>query len=77
VSNVQDSKGFVEDLTDQSDDFGRWYTEVVRKAQLADYAPVRGCMAIRPYGYAMWENIQRLLTRASRPPGTRTRTSRC
>jgi len=61
VSNVQDSKGFVEDLTDQSDDFGRWYTEVVRKAQLADYAPVRGCMAIRPYGYAMWENIQRLL----------------
>ena len=54
-------QGFVEDLTDQSDDFSRWYTEVVRKAQLADYAPVRGCMVIRPYGYALWENMQRLL----------------
>jgi prolyl-tRNA synthetase len=61
VSDVQDKKAFVEELTDQSDDFGRWYTEVVRKAQLADYAPVRGCMAIRPYGYAVWENMQRLL----------------
>src|SRR5215831_12452814 len=61
VSDVKDSKEFVEELTDQSDDFSRWYTEVVRKAQLADYAPVRGCMAIRPYGYALWEHMQRLL----------------
>ena len=60
MTETQD-KHFVEDLTDQSDDFGRWYTEVVRKAQLADYAPVRGCMAIRPYGYALWEHMQRLL----------------
>ncbi len=56
-----DKDRFVEDLTDQSDDFSRWYTEVVRKAQLADYAPVRGCMVIRPYGYALWENMQRQL----------------
>jgi prolyl-tRNA synthetase len=61
VSETEAKKQFVEDLTDQSDDFGRWYTEVVRKAQLADYAPVRGCMVIRPYGYAIWENMQRLL----------------
>jgi prolyl-tRNA synthetase len=61
VSDVQEKKQFVEDLTDQGDDFSRWYTEVVRKAQLADYAPVRGCMAIRPYGYAIWEHMQRLL----------------
>ena len=61
MSDVKDSKDFVEELTDQSDDFSRWYTEVVRKAQLADYAPVRGCMAIRPYGYALWEHMQRLL----------------
>jgi len=61
VSETQEGKQFVEDLTDQTDDFSRWYTEVVRKAQLADYAPVRGCMAIRPYGYALWENMQRLL----------------
>jgi prolyl-tRNA synthetase len=61
VSDVQDPKTFVEDLTDQGDDFARWYNEVVRKAQLADYAPVRGCMVIRPYGYGLWENMQRLL----------------
>jgi prolyl-tRNA synthetase len=61
VSDTEQKKQFVEDITDQSDDFSRWYNDVVRKAQLADYAPVRGCMVIRPYGYAMWENMQRLL----------------
>jgi prolyl-tRNA synthetase len=45
----------------QSEDFDRWYVDVVRRAELADYAPVRGCMVIRPYGYALWENIQRAL----------------
>jgi prolyl-tRNA synthetase len=52
---------YVEDIVDQEDDFSKWYNQVVRKAELADYAPVRGCMIIRPYGYAIWENIQRLL----------------
>ena len=61
MSEAGSPKQFVEDLTDQSDDFARWYNEVVRKAQLADYAPVRGCMVIRPYGYGIWENMQRLL----------------
>src|SRR5438034_8783279 len=61
MSGTESSKQFVEELTDQSDDFARWYNEVVRKAQLADYAPVRGCMVIRPYGYGLWENMQRLL----------------
>jgi prolyl-tRNA synthetase len=61
VSDTEQKKQFVEDITDQSDDFARWYNDVVRKAQLADYAPVRGCMVIRPYGYGMWENMQRLL----------------
>jgi prolyl-tRNA synthetase len=61
VSETRDPKQFVEELTDQSDDFALWYNEVVRKAQLADYAPVRGCMVIRPYGYGLWENMQRLL----------------
>ena len=50
---------FVKDITRMSDDFDRWYTDVVRKAELADYTPVRGCMVIRPYGYAMWERVQR------------------
>lgn len=52
---------FVEEISDQGDNFSQWYNQVVRKAELADYAPVRGCMIIRPYGYAIWENIQRLL----------------
>ena len=51
--------GFVKDITKMSADFDRWYVDVVRKAELADYSPVRGCMVIRPYGYALWENIQR------------------
>ncbi len=67
--HTKDTKGFVEDLTDQSDDFSRWYTEVVRKAQLADYAPVRGCMVIRPYGYGLWENMQQQLDRRIKATG--------
>ncbi len=50
---------YVEDLTDKEDDFARWYGETVHKAELAEESPVRGCMVIRPYGYALWENIQR------------------
>ena len=48
---------YVEDLIDQEDDFDRWYVAVVRKAGLADGAPVRGCKVIRPYGYKLWERI--------------------
>ena len=44
-----------------SEDFSRWYLDVVRLCQLADYGPVRGTMVIRPYGYAVWERIQRFL----------------
>ena len=52
---------FVTEITKQSVDFSRWYLDVVRKAELADYSPVKGCMVIRPYGYAMWEHLQREL----------------
>jgi prolyl-tRNA synthetase len=69
VSDKVATKQFVEDLTDQSDDFSRWYNEVVRKAQLADYSPVRGSMVIRPYGYGLWENMQRLLDRRLKATG--------
>ena len=48
-------------LTPRSEDFAGWYNEVVLKAELADYSPVRGCMVIRPYGYAVWELMQRAL----------------
>lgn len=52
---------YVKKLTSKSVDFSKWYVEVIRKAELADYAPMKGMMVIRPYGYAVWENIQRLL----------------
>src|SRR6185437_5850180 len=45
----------------KGENFAQWYTDVVRKAELADYSPIRGCMIIRPYGYALWENVQRAL----------------
>ena len=67
----------VTEITPQSEDFSRWYLDVVRKAELADYSPVRGCMVIRPYGYALWENIQQALDAGSRRPATSTPTSRC
>lgn len=48
-------------LTPQSEDFATWYNEVVLRAELADYSPVRGSMVIRPWGYGIWENMQRSL----------------
>lgn len=69
MSDAPSRKQFVEELTDQTDDFSRWYTEVVRKAQLADYSPVRGSMVIRPYGYGLWENMQGALDRRIKETG--------
>lgn len=60
---------YVEEITDQEDNFSKWYNQLVRKAELADYAPVRGCMIIRPYGYAIWENIQHLLDTSFKETG--------
>ncbi len=56
-------------LTPKSEDYSRWYTEVVQKAELADYAPVRGCMIIKPYGYELWENIKNALDRRFKATG--------
>ncbi len=61
TKNADAGAGFVTEITPQSTDFSRWYLDVVRKAELADYSPVKGCMVIRPYGYAIWELIQRQL----------------
>jgi prolyl-tRNA synthetase len=57
------------EITPQSKDFGRWYIDVVRRAELADYSPVKGCMVIRPYGYAIWELIQQGLDRRFKATG--------
>ena len=54
-------KQFVREIADINTDFPQWYTDVVLKTQLVDYGPVKGTMVIRPYGYAIWENIQREL----------------
>ena len=51
----------VKEITSMDEDFARWYTDVVVKAELVDYTSVKGCLAIRPYGYAIWENIQHIL----------------
>jgi len=56
-------------LTSRGEDYSRWYNEVVQQVELADYAPVRGCMVIRPYGYALWENIQAALDRRFKDTG--------
>jgi prolyl-tRNA synthetase len=56
-------------ITPRSQDFSRWYTDVVRRAELADYSPVKGCMVIRPYGYAIWEFIQQGLDRRFKATG--------
>lgn len=56
----QDKK-FVQEITAMEDDFAQWYTDVVKKAELIDYTSVKGCMAIKPAGYAIWENIQKEL----------------
>ncbi len=45
-------------LTPQQEDFSKWYNEIVQKADLADYSPVRGSMVIKPYGYTLWERIR-------------------
>lgn len=51
----------VEAITSMDEDFAQWYTDIVKKAELIEYTSVKGCMVIRPYGYAIWENIQRIL----------------
>jgi prolyl-tRNA synthetase len=62
-------EGFVTTITRQSDDFPAWYNDVVLKAELADYSPVRGCMVIRPYGYAIWESMRDELDRHIKATG--------
>ena len=56
-------------LTSRSEDFSEWYNQLVLRAELADYAPVRGCMIVRPYGWALWENMQQSLDRRFKATG--------
>ncbi|MBI3998231.1 MAG: proline--tRNA ligase [Armatimonadetes bacterium] len=56
-----EAQAFVKEIPSKAESFADWYTAVCLKAELADYSPIRGCMVIRPYGYALWEGIQRWL----------------
>ncbi len=58
---MANDKKMVEQITSMEEDFAKWYTDVVKKADLVDYSSVKGCMVICPYGYAIWENIQKIL----------------
>lgn len=56
---MSNEKDFVKEITNIEEDFAKWYTDIVLKADLADYTDTKGCIAIKPYGYAIWENIQK------------------
>ena len=56
---MSNNKDFVKEITNIEEDFAQWYTDIVLKAELADYTDVKGFISIRPYGYAIWENIQK------------------
>lgn len=58
---MAEQKKMVEAITSMDENFAKWYTDIVKKAELMDYSSVRGCMIIEPYGWAIWENIQKIL----------------
>ena len=58
---MANNEKMVDQITSMDEDFAKWYTDIVKKADLIDYSSVKGCMIIRPYGYAIWENIQKIL----------------
>jgi prolyl-tRNA synthetase len=58
-----------EKLTTRSENYSEWYNQIIQRAEMADYAPVRGCMVVRPYGWALWENIQASLDRRFKATG--------
>jgi len=69
VQFMSKDKKFVEAITPRDVDFAQWYTDIVKKADLVDYSSVRGCMIIRPYGYAIWELIQQHLDKRFKETG--------
>ena len=70
MANNEKNKGkAVEAITSMNEDFTQWYTDVVLRAELIDYSSVRGCMILRPYGYAIWENIMHLLDKRFKETG--------
>ncbi|HET7263741.1 MAG TPA: proline--tRNA ligase [bacterium] len=69
AARPEDEREFVKEIPSKAEHFSDWYTAVVLKAELADYSPVRGCIVVRPYGYAIWEQIQQGLDRRFKATG--------
>lgn len=68
---MADEKSFVKEITSQSEDFSKWYIDTIKKADLMDYSPVRGCIVFKPDGYELWERIQAGLDRRFKETGHR------
>lgn len=66
---AKDERQFVEEITPMEDDFAQWYTDVITKTELVDYAPMKGFMVIRPYGFALWEKIKEFADRRFKETG--------
>ena len=66
---AKDNKKKVEQITDMEVDFAQWYTDVCKKAELIDYSSIKGMFVYRPYGYAIWENIQAELDKRFKETG--------
>jgi len=66
---VEKDLAFVKEITSKKNNFSQWYVDVVRKAELADYTTIKGCMVIRPYGYGLWENMQQGLDKRIKKTG--------
>jgi len=66
---VEKDVEFVKEIASKKKDFSQWYVDVVRKAELADYTTIKGCMVVRPYGYGLWENMQAGLDRRIKETG--------
>ncbi|HGM1375672.1 TPA: proline--tRNA ligase [Clostridioides difficile] len=66
---AKNEKQFVEEITKMEDDFPQWYTDVITKTDLVDYAPVKGFMVVKPYGYALWEKMQEFMDKKFKETG--------
>lgn len=66
-----DNRKMVDDITSMDEDFAKWYTDIVKKAELVGYTSIKGCLVIRPYGYAIWENIQREMDKRFKAVGVK------
>ena len=68
---MSDNKNFVKEITNIDEDFAKWYTDIVLKAELADYAETKGCIAIKPYGFEIWENIKEYTDKSFKKTGVK------